>query len=350
MTNTKSKSIFVDPPYRDYYEDRLFDRSNPVLNRDGTLAPFIRLRDSLESQDIPVHTADLLPQQASQEQVNDYCSLGVLDNYERLIAREDVRLRAFMIFEPPVVAPHLYRALPKLAAAFDRVYVHNVIGDGYSLQGVDRTKLRQLFWPQPYRGGIEQHWGNEARLNRIVVINGNHRPRGRKGELYSRRIEAMVELSRLDAVDLYGMGWNKWWSHRSMWLPYWLNRSTLMSIYHGSCASKYEVLSRYRFCLCFENMQMTSYVTEKIFDCLYAGTIPLYLGAPDISSLIPEEAYIDCRKFSSWEEMWLEISRLSDSQANKIRDAGRAYLNSEEFLKYYDAMPHVVDAEVGTNN
>lgn len=40
---------------------------------------------------------------------------------------------------------------------------------------------------------------------------------------------------------------------------------------------------------------MTGYMTKKLFDCLYVGTIPLHLGAPDISSLIPPEAYIDCR-------------------------------------------------------
>lgn len=344
MTNNYSKTIFVDPPYKDYYKDQLFDHTNPVLNRDDTLAPFVRLRDALEHQGIELHTVDRLLQQTNQEHPCDYCSFGVLDNYKHLAARGDVRLRIFVIFEPPVVAPHLYRALPKLTAAFDWVFVHNVIGDGYSLQGVDRSRLRQLYWPQPHNGVLEQHWENEDRKNQIVVINGNHRPRSRTAELYSRRIEAMVKLSELDAVVLYGMGWNKWWSHRSMWLPYWLNRSTLMSIYHGSCVSKYEILSRYRFCLCFENMQMTGYVTEKIFDCLYAGTIPLYLGAPDIASLIPEETYLDCRKFASWEEMWNEISCMSDSQVNMIREAGRAYLNSKEFLKYYNALLSVTGA------
>jgi hypothetical protein len=95
MTNTRSTSIYVDPPYKAYYEDRLFDHTNQVLNRDDTLAPFIRLRAALEQQGIGLHTADYLPQQA-REQVSDYYSLGVLENYEQLGTRNEVRLRAFI--------------------------------------------------------------------------------------------------------------------------------------------------------------------------------------------------------------------------------------------------------------
>lgn len=337
MTNNQSKIIYVDPPYKAYYEDRLFDHTNQVLNRDDTLAPFIRLRTALEQQGVSLHTTDYLPQQA-QEQVSDYYSLGVLENYERLGARDDVRLRAFAIFEPPVVAPHLYRALPKLTAAFERVYVHNTEGDGYSLKGVDQSKLHKLYWPQPHKDVLTDFWSREERLNRIVMINGNHKPVSYDGELYSKRIEALAALSVFGKVDLYGRGWERWWSRSSMWLPYWQHRKTLMSIYKGACSSKYEVLSQYSFALCFENMAMKGYVTEKIFDCLYAGTIPLYLGAKDISDLIPEDAYIDCRKFASLEEMHNKIMGMSDAEIRSRRQAGRAFIQSVHGLKYYDAL------------
>ena len=342
LSKTKG-AVFIDPPSNHYYQNKMFDGKDDKLNRDGCLLPYHRLAATLIEQGVQTNTADLLVQRADGTAQGDYYSFGKLDSFERL-KKQGVSLKGFLLFEPPIVCPETYRALPELTAAFDRVYVHNIIGDGYSLQDVDRSKLRQLFWPQPFKGVLEQHWEKGERLNRIVVINGNHKPRSRAGELYSRRIEAMAALAKLDAVDLYGVGWDKWWSRRSMWLPYWLNRGMLLSIYHGSCVSKYETLSRYRFCLCFENMQMTGYVTEKLFDCLYSGTIPLYLGAPDINSLIPAESYIDCRKFASWEEMWREISSMSDSQINTIREAGRAYLNSKEFLRYFESMLVIVDA------
>lgn len=339
----KTKSVvFIDPPSNHYYQNKMFDGKDDKLNRDGCLLPYHRLATALKAQGIQINTADIFFQRADATAHDDYYSFGILDNFEKL-EKQGALLKGFLLFEPPIVCPETYQILPELTAAFDRVYVHNIIGDGYSLQGVDQSKLRKLFWPQPFKGVLEQHWGKGDRLNRIVVINGNHKPKSRTGELYSRRIEAMAALAKLDVVDLYGVGWDKWWSRRSMWLPYWQHRRMLLSIYHGSCVSKYETLSHYLFCLCFENMNMTGYITEKLFDCLYAGTIPLYLGAPDISSLMPAEVYIDCRKFASWEEMWRVISGMSESQINRIREAGRTYLNSREFLTYYDALLPVVE-------
>ena len=345
MMNNQSHHIYIDPPSKAYYKDRLFDQSDPVLNRDDTLAPFIRVREALGRKGIKVHTADRLLQQQEKNQLDDYYSFGILDNYAQLKSRGNVTLQAFVIFEPPVVDPRLYGALPELTAVFNRVYVHNVNGDGYSLKGVDQSKLRKLSWPQPHRDVLDDFWSRKERLRRIVMINGNHKPASFSEELYSKRIKAAAALAKLDAIDLYGRGWERWWSRNSMWLPYWQHRKTLMSIYKGSCNSKNEILSQYSFALCFENMAMEGYVTEKIFDCLYSGTIPLYLGAKDISDLIPADVFVDCRKFSSPESMWRELCGMTDRQLNTMRNAGRAYVNSKCFLKYHDSLLSVVDLD-----
>lgn len=338
-------AIAIDPSYAAFNENKLFDPLSP-WNRDDHLSPFHRLHSYLTKRGITVNTADLMLQGKTVAESN-YFSFGILRDYKELETKGGVRLKSFVIMEPPLVAPKLYNALPILTKHFENVYLHNTIGDGYSLHGVDQTKLKKLYWPQPYFGVVEKYWSKADRLNRVVVINGNHKPRSRAGELYSKRIAAMSVLAEFNAVDLYGKGWDRWWSRSSLWLPYWLNRKKLMSIYKGAASSKYETLSHYRFCLCFENMQMTGYVTEKIFDSLYAGTIPLYLGAPDITSLISPEAYIDCRKFASWGEMWREISAMSDSQVSAIREAGQAFLNSKEFVKYYNSLQDLVSLDSG---
>jgi len=337
-----NRTIFIDPSYPDFYEDGLFDIDNPILNFNGTVLPFNRLRTALNAQGIEVHTADYLMEGKAKGEINDYYSFGLLGNYPKLIGRQDVRLRGFFIMEPPAVAPKLYRALPDLTRHFERVYMHNTVGDGYSLKGVDQSKLHKYYVPQPYRDVLEEYWNVSDRQNRIVVINGNHIPRSLKGQLYGKRIEAMAHLAKLGAVDLYGRGWAQWWSHRSMWPPYWLHRKSLMSIYRGSCDTKAEVLSKYRFSLCFENMTMKGYVTEKIFDCLYAGTIPIYLGATDISDLVPVDAFIDCRQFSSWKEMWDKVRSLPESHVQIMRNSGREFLRSEEGLRYYNSMTNII--------
>jgi hypothetical protein len=337
------ESIYLDPTYHVFDGDRLFDLADPILNRDDQLLPFYRLKKALMRKGFQVHTADyLLGNDALSINQADYYSLGMLDRYEKIQIERRAKLAAFVIMEPPVALPSLYKELPKITAAFERVYLPNIHGDGYSLQGVDAGKLRKFYWPIPYNQVLEPYWSSSKRLKRIVVINGNHIPLSKSREQYSLRIKVMSRLSKLDAVDLYGRGWGRWWSRSSMWMPYWLNHRKLMSIYKGVCQSKFQVLQNYEFCLCFENMAMDGYVTEKIFDCLYAGTIPIYLGAPNILEIIPGEVFIDFRNFSSVTQMWNAVSKMNTSDIERIRNAGREFLQSDRANKFYHSMEDII--------
>lgn len=322
------QAIFIDPSSDHFLQDRLFNIEDAHLNRDGTLLPFSRLREHLTSLGIPTFTADKLRDGTEHRTVNHYWSLGILNHYQALAGRADVRLRGFMLMEPPLVRPDLYAALPELTATFDEVYVHNTIGDGYSLDGVLRNKLRPLFWPQPYGDVLAPFWANTQRQNKLVVIAGNHNPRSRKPELYSERIKAIAALSQRKGIDLFGRGWDRWWGRQSLWWTYWRHRSDIMANYRGSCHSKWDVLSSYRFSLCFENMPMGGYVTEKLFDCLYAGTVPVYWGAPDIDTLLPPDAFVDMRKFNSYIEMLDYIQAMSAEEWQRRRETARQFLRS----------------------
>jgi hypothetical protein len=56
--------------------------------------------------------------------------------------------------------------------------------------------------------------------------------------------------------------------------------------------TKLDAIARYRFCLAFENSIETDYVTEKVYDCLIAGTVPIYLGAPNVADFVPGDSSI----------------------------------------------------------
>lgn len=56
--------------------------------------------------------------------------------------------------------------------------------------------------------------------------------------------------------------------------------------------SKIDGLEKYRFSIAIENSVSPSYITEKFLDCIIAGSIPLYHGAPDIEDYFPKESYI----------------------------------------------------------
>ena len=89
---------------------------------------------------------------------------------------------------------------------------------------------------------------------------------------------------------------------------------------------------------------MSGYITEKIFDCIYAGTIPLYLGAKNIEALIPPGVYLDCRHFKSWEDMCNKVIAMSASEIDAMREAGRSFVQSEAGLKYYNSLVNIFSA------
>lgn len=340
-----TRMVFVDPPYREYDGGRLFDRSNPRLNRDDYLLPYVLAKERLERRGARVETGDFALRNGNAAG-SDFYSLGLLDRFLEA-ARHGARLRAFAVFEPPVVAPGIYDALPRLTARFERVYVHNVHGDGYSLAGVDASKLRKLWWPQQYDDVLAKHWANRDRQAKAVVINNNKKPRRHAGELYSKRIEAIAELARWNAVDVYGGGWNKWLMREgrlkwAIWKPAFRHRRALRSAWRGAPPSKYDVLARYEFSLCLENMRMDGYTTEKMWDCFYAGTIPIYLGPKDIAKMVPDACFIDASRFGSWSEAWDHARSLSPQQRQDMREAGREFLRGEASRPFKDSLVNIL--------
>jgi len=347
MKNKLKRIIIIDPSSEHYHQGRLFDPDTP-LNRDDCLLPVIKIRDAFKKQGVSVYTVDFLLSgkiDISLTDQVDYYSFGYLRDFEEFRKKHPVHLKAFIVIEPPTVHPRLYSELPILTRQFDQVYIYNTEGDAYSLKNVDLSKLSKFYCSQPYHDVLENYWSKSDRLNKIVMIVGNHRPSFRyKGnrEQYSKRIRAAVGLSKFGAIDLYGMGWKCWWSSRSQWLVYWLHLKTILKIYKGPCLSKYKVLSHYNFSLCFENTQMKGYVTEKLIDCLYVGTIPLYLGAPDIADYIPSETFIDCRQFDSWKDLWHFVNQMSASQILEMKEAGRSFIQSKAFDKFYASLDEIL--------
>ena len=72
-------TIYIDPVYSAYYNNKLFDASCPVLNRDDTLAPYIRLKVALNCKNIEVKTADYLHSGMDNPSTCDYYSFGLLN-------------------------------------------------------------------------------------------------------------------------------------------------------------------------------------------------------------------------------------------------------------------------------
>lgn len=76
---------------------------------------------------------------------------------------------------------------------------------------------------------------------------------------------------------------------------------------------KMDTIAKYKFTIAFENTIARDYVTEKFYDPLVAGSVPVYLGAPNIDGFAPgENSFINASGWDSPESLGnflLELSR-----------------------------------------
>ena len=121
-------------------------------------------------------------------------------------------------------------------------------------------------------------------------------------------------------------------------LPFLLGKSVFPS-YRGPAKNKFEVLAKSRFCICFENAKdIPGYITEKLFDSLFAGCVPVYWGEPNIQNIVPSACFIDFRQFlgsaDPYRDLYQYISKMTEQDYLAYQEAGRQLLASPAFKPY----------------
>jgi hypothetical protein len=343
--------LYIDPPSHHFLRDRLFDRGAAKYGGDDLLAPHVHLRDWFEERGLPVHTADRLLERDNGADRAVYVSFGMLDKYEELASRPEVTVSAFFGFECPIVEPSMYRELPRAQRFFRRLFSWT---DASTLLRFTGTPVRveRFWWPQSFDRVHDPLWRRTGRRF-LVMINANKLPRVYWNELYTERMRAVEFFSRTGEIDLYGKGWGG----PSMRVgrtrvPYTVKRIFLAGqrawdrvrpaprlvsarrAWKGAAESKSDVLSQYTFALCFENATLPGWITEKIFDCFFAGTVPVYWGAPDVADYIPAETFIDMRRFGGYEDLRRYLHELSPGDVGRYRQAAREFVESAAFGRF----------------
>jgi hypothetical protein len=346
---TDSISLYIDPPSPALLNDQLFNLDNCKLNGDHYLAPYISVRDQLRQEGVTVHTIDRLPEKSANGR-NLYVSIGNLTRYRALAGRSDTILSACLAVECPLVDATLYRGLKDAQRYFKRVLTWS---DGDTLEPFvgGPLKCERFHWPQSFDDVHEDIWRRTDRKF-MVMMNANKIAYG-PGELYSERLRAVAFFSRTREIDLYGVGWDG----PSINVSSSLLPATLRGIVHesrrqwqrlrpdpllvaarrvwlGPAKSKSETLGQYKFALCFENSILKGWVTEKIFDCFFTGTVPVYLGAPEIANYVPADCFIDMRQFSGYEDLGSYLRSLDHEKVSRFKTNARDYLNSDQFRPF----------------
>jgi hypothetical protein len=101
------------------------------------------------------------------------------------------------------------------------------------------------------------------KIDAVVFINSNCEPPSGRDSIVRRLMQSGIR------VDAYG--------------PCLHNmQNKTQAANAGKRLDKLAVFRRYRYCVCIENSVDEDYVTEKLWDGLGAGCLPIYYGAPNV--------------------------------------------------------------------
>jgi len=206
---------------------------------------------------------------------------------------------------------------------------------------VDGKKYFKYYWPNKLPKDEKFDLSRKSKFCTLIAGNKeSDNPR----ELYSKRVEAIrwFERNHPHDLDLFGMGWESK-RKKSALRKLLYNNPRIRSVldknyfpsYRGKIERKRAVLSQYRFSICYENARdIPGYITEKIFDCLFARVIPVYWGAPDIEKFIPRNVFIDKRDFASYEDLYSYMKNMSAKEFQGYQDNMERFLKSETIRRF----------------
>lgn len=238
-----------------------------------------------------------------------------------------------LLWEPPVVYKKNY--LKSNQSSFDYLITWN---DDL----IDDKKFFKFNYPQPQT--INQLYNIDFKDKNFCTMISSNKRSFNMMELYTERLRIInyFESKDLD-FNFYGFGW--------LDKPVFLGGNCIQKLvskaikkfnsrskqnyknYQGAVKNKHEVMSRYKFTICFENQgNLNGYVSEKIFDCLLSGTVPIYFGAKNIQDIIPFKCYIDFRDFETLDQLVNYLINVTELDYKVFLSEAEAFLSS----KYYN--------------
>jgi alpha(1,3/1,4) fucosyltransferase len=284
---------------------QLFAYDNPYYNKDDGLEVMRRLHQTALKERYEVLQAD---------------DTNALENFEYLVHFEvDWRhfqnldkypkeKRILFLWEPPSVLPENYN--PGYHRLYSRVYTWND-------ELVDNKKYFKFYYPvfKPMIADPIDFY-----KKRLCTLIGCNKQSSHPNELYSHRLKVVHFFENFpnDDFDFFGRGW-----------------PTVFKTYRGPINRKVDYLKHYKFCFCYENIKdVPGYITEKIFDCFHAGTVPIYWGASNIAQYIPKNCFLWREDFADESELYAFIKNMDEKTYQEYIRNIKRFLESEEAQLY----------------
>lgn len=125
----------------------------------------------------------------------------------------------------------------------------------------------------------------------------------------------------------------------------------IQKVYRGSIPSldKNVVMAQYKFNFCLENSyNIKGLISEKIFDCFMAKTIPIYFGASDIENYIPKSCFVSYSDFKTMGNLYLFLKQMDYTtylhyleSASRFLETAKDVFSTTKFIEtiYKEIMP-----------
>jgi len=311
---------------------------------------FKKLKEVFSQHGYSIGTYDVIPAEEAD----------IVIYYDRLPDKNITKPQFLIISEP-----HIYSAAPwdeSNHGQFDLVFTYN-----NRLIGKDKTKYRHYYYPMDFDGlpqmpiPSKQEFEKRKLANLVNGSIANYKYHYRTGSLLGERYRLIEWFSKYHAADFDFFGRNIRKRHYAMSFPglgmlkKMLPEPVIMktseivqrrirNVYKGEVSplKKIANLNKYKFSFCFENTNnIDGYITEKLFDCFFSRTIPVYWGAPDIKDVIPEDCFVDFRKFKNYDELhaymksyrFEDAIQMFDQQKNFLMSRQASLMSSDNFAQ-----------------
>ena len=334
--------IFIAPWSEELLKNRLFQK--PTSNNEDNLWIWSLFKQRCDALGIEANTIDYFDGEGSD---SSFMALGRIFTRFRAwnwivdsMRETGLTPRVLLQSEPFVTSPNMYVNIDSLYGKFTKVLYSCKLGRTLFA----RKSFRRILCNQTVDsvGFLQPHWALGNQLNQkyfakdgrsfLVMMLRNKIPVLPYKELYSARISAVNYFGRTGDFALYGEGWT-----RRTFYPRLLHARSVDACYKGILQSREEYLatmSNYTFAICFENCSVDGYVTERIFDCMSVGTIPIYLGAPDISAYVPESCFVNAARFESPYKLHRFLTSLEPDRIQAYKENIARFMNSSNFDRF----------------
>ena len=322
-----------------YFNNQIFKKS--VAYKYPGASSIYLLAKLCKDFNIPIYTADYVIKN-NLDIIGAKIITEIQSDWTKTLISKGAIPHALICLETPSFAWRFYSKLRSIS----KKYKHSFLFSGTKYKVSPDTIFHSSLFPQP-EIELSEYFSNGWESRKfLVLLNSNQirriiRPvhifyslfdKSLSQEFYTLRLKAIMHFSKFNDFDLYGRNW-----HKKYWgIPNHIYKKAL-SKYKGSVDNKVKCLSEYRFSICFENASYPGYITEKIFDCFFAGCIPIYFGAPDVEKYIPKNCFIDFSDFNN------DFSKLENFLINfsmndylLIKKNILNFFNSNQFSQFSD--------------